>query len=234
MPTPKPQEFRLKRPDGSEVVLMIPPKMHEARNAFSPEEEQRICGSMSAGYRLLSKRGNRALTMLEKKRRQFEGILRAPLLPAIQGTELELRHLDFNWDGRNFEELMKDLNRRRSDPKLGAGVLKLALDSGEILFEHKNHRLMEMAVAQALRARDEEFFLKLGGAFARARKARKGGPSRKSLSLVPQGPKNLPLVEFLLDWWQTEDGLGPQLCLFTDQAIGELLEVVFIGSHSDD
>ena len=229
-------EFKLKRQEGGEVVLVIPPEVLEAREAIQLGEEQRILASMFDGLEIGRNKLERSKAVLEKRRWKFNDVVYAPLLLRAQAGQLREQHLNIKVDGRDLEELIEEWNQRQSDPKLREGVLKLAQDGSGVIFEREHHALVETAVTPALWAKDDAFFLRLGRAFERARKARKAriNGKSKSLSRLPLLPEPSPREKFLVDWWLTEDGLGPQLCLFTDQALGELLEVVFRGVRSED
>ncbi len=192
--------------------------------------------SMRGKYDTLGKKMEREKKAYETRWLKSVAASLKPQLPEFQAIKLLAQHLELKDDGRGVTDLMDDWIKRRCDPKLKTGVVNLAGASNGILFEERYQSLLRMAVVKALDDRDDGFFIKLGAAFARARKARKADPGRASevRAKHSQSQMTLDIGEFLLDWWLTKDGLGPQLCLFTDLALGDLLEVVFVGMESKD
>ena len=212
-------EFLLLTPSGKRIRVFIPKEATEARADMDPGEEADIAESMLANIESMRKPLAANLDRFvqwkaeqeNRKLQRMGSILKADILSQRLEVSFLAGTLDYNKLG--------DYN------ELAGTVVELASSPSGSLFAPEVRTMVFVAVEWALCKKDESFFVNLGAAFARARKASKVRPQK------PPSPtrKLAPHIEFMAEWWLTQDGRGPQFCMFTDKAIADFLSIAFEG-----
>lgn len=236
LPKDRAFEFLFKTPDGHDVVIKIPFQATQARLHMDPEELEKILTSQISALRRIWDRESARLTKDRKELWRLEES--SPRFKTIQAhleaRAAKKRFLD-SYDAllamkalqgtSTWNDVKNNSNETIWNPALRAEVIKLAGGIACLLGLDKFQRLLTQAVRQACNENDDGFFIALGAAFARARKLRKRPASLKIKSKSSKDALS-PHIRLLIEWWLTEDGRGPQLCLFTDEAITDLLSFI--------
>lgn len=219
--TPQAVEYQLVTPQGVQVIVVCPPELlaayEELRNT---DEGSDIVRSAADCLDVFLER------MADRRNLRFKKLVEPRLLPTLQLRKAKKKFMEAHpASDLDLDQFIRELTKERWNPALREEVVRIAGDPASVLLlDKEGHELLIQAVHQAWDARDDGFFIKLGAAFARARKAQKH-PKEAPRSLFNEPVT--PHIEFLAQWWITGDGQGPQLCLFTDQATADFLANVF-------